>query len=265
VQVIASAIQAAIADGRSTDRQFTVRGEGQVWLPERARQHREVIEALWSRGQNVPNDGRAMLSGGLGGAGKGTVLKRVINQGDYFTINSDDVKEEMAARGMIPEVAGLTPMESVALVHEESGYLANLLAARAYAERKNVIWDVTMGSSAGTQRRIADLKSAGYTEIDAVFVDIPVEASVSRALDRHRRGLERHRGGQGYGGRFVPPGVIRSHASATASSVNREVFDGLRAEFDSWAIYDNSVYGRPPELIDGVGPLAGRSALAKAG
>jgi predicted kinase len=262
VKVIESAIRAAIADGRATTRQHTVAGDGVVWLPERARQHREVIEALWSRGARVSNDGRAVLSGGLGGAGKGTVLKQVVDQNDYFTINSDDVKEELAARGMIPEVAGLTPMESVALVHEESNYLANLLAARAYAERKNVIWDVTMGSPGSTRQRVDDLRNAGYTQVDGIFVEIPVEVSVSRALARHRRGLEAHRGGQGHGGRFVPPEVIRAHVSESASSINREVFDGLRGSFDNWAIYDNSVYGRPPELIDGAGALAGRAVAA---
>ena len=259
VKVVESAVNAALADGRSSAAQYTVRGEGQVWLPERAAAHREVIEALWSRGRDAPNEGKALLSGGLGGAGKSTVLQRVVDPKDYLTINSDDVKVEMAARGMIPEIAGLTPMESVALVHEESSYLANLLAARAYAERKNVLWDITMGSPGGTTARIADLKQAGYTEINAVFVDIPVETSVSRALARHRRGLEAHRNGEGLGGRFVPPQVIRSHAAPDASSVNRKVFDGLREQFDGWAIYDNSVFGQPPKLVDGVGALAAQA------
>lgn len=263
-QQVEVAIATALADGRASDVTYTVEGAGAVWLPERAAQHREVIDALWSRANAVPNDGRAMLSGGLGGAGKSTVLRTVVSPEDYFTINSDDVKEEMARRGMIPEVPGLSPMESVALIHEESGHLANLLAARAYASHKNVIWDVTMGSANSTRRRLTELRAAGYDEVNAVFVDIPLETSVDRALSRHRQGMERHRSGDGLGGRFVPPEVIRSHASPTASSINRTVFDGLREEFDSWAIFDNSVHGRPPKLLDNAGTLVAQPATRPA-
>jgi hypothetical protein len=261
-QQIEATLATVLADGRATDVVHTVGGAGVVWLPERAAQHRDVIDALWSRADAVPNGGRAMLSGGLGGAGKSTVLVKVVDPNDYFTINSDAVKEEMARRGMIPSVPGLSPMESVALVHAESSHLANLLAARAYAARKNVIWDITMGNAGTAARRVTELRDAGYTEVNAVFVDIPVETSVERALSRHRRGLERHRGGEGLGGRFVPPEVIRSHASPTANSVNRNVFDGLRAEFDNWAVFDNSVTGRPPELLDSAGSLGAAPPVA---
>ncbi len=48
-------------------------------------------------------------------------------------INPDDIKEEMAKRGMIPEVGGLSPMEASDLVHEESSDVAKRLAVRACA------------------------------------------------------------------------------------------------------------------------------------
>ena len=38
----------------------------------------------------------------------------------YLMINPDDIKEEMARRGMVPEIEGLSPMEASDLVHEES-------------------------------------------------------------------------------------------------------------------------------------------------
>ena len=37
-------------------------------------------------------------------------------------INPDDIKEELAQRGMVPEIDGLSPMEATDLVHEESSY-----------------------------------------------------------------------------------------------------------------------------------------------
>ena len=73
-----------------------------------------------------------------------------------------------------------------------------------------------------------------------MFVEIPLETSVSRAIDRHRLGMEDFRAGKGQGGRYVPPAVIRSHASPTASSKNREVFDSLRDRFGRWRLFDNS-------------------------
>ena len=50
----------------------------------------------------------------------------------------------MAARGMIPHIDGLSPMEASALVHEESCQLAQRLAEKAYPERCNVLWVTTV-------------------------------------------------------------------------------------------------------------------------
>jgi hypothetical protein len=256
---IEAKLAAAFSDGQATDVAHTIGHNGQSWTPERAKLHNEIINEMWTaNGANVPAEGRAVLAGGLGGAGKSTVLKGYagIDATQYFTINSDDVKEAMAARDMIPKVEGLSPMESVALVHEESSYIANLLAARAYANNTNVVWDMTMASRESTEARLKELRGAGYTDVSGVFVDIPVETSVERALSRHREGMEKQASGDGYGGRYVPPSVIRANTSETASSKNRENFDGLRESFDSWVMYDNSVSGREPQKVAGTGPWA---------
>lgn len=72
------------------------------------------------------------------------------------------------------------------------------LAKRAYADRKNVIWDITMSDLESAERRVDDLRAAGYGHLTVVFVDIPAEQSVQRALERYRAGMERHRvGGAG--------------------------------------------------------------------
>jgi predicted ABC-type ATPase len=246
-------------EGNTTDVRFTVGGDGQSWTVERAEAHQRVMEAIWKATETVPRDHRAVIAGGLGGAGKSTVLRGFANiaDGDYFTINPDDVKEEMARQGLIPDVPGLSPMEASPLVHEESSHIANMLARRAYREGINVMWDITMSKRSSVEKRITELRENGYDEIDAVFVDIPVETSVERALARHRRGMESYRTGKGFGGRYVPPALIRANASAAASSANRETFDQLQEQFDSWVVYDNSVAGRDPERVDGVGRWAG--------
>jgi hypothetical protein len=167
----------------------------------------------------------------------------------YLTINPDDVKEEMGKRGLIPDVAGLSPMEASDLVHEESSHIAKRVARRAIAEGRNVIWDITMSTQDSTEERIGDLHAAGYS-VTGVFVDIPVEVSVSRAEFRHRSGHEDYRAGIGLGGRYVPPEVIRSQGDDEWGSKNRKTFEAVRHRFDGWSRYDNSVNGRPPVLIE---------------
>lgn len=242
---IESLIGDALRRGEATDAKYAVDVDKGIWKPERARIHKEIVNDLYERqSRGVPSEGKAVISGGLGGAGKSTVLKGPagIDPKRYVTLNPDDVKEEMVRRGLVPKVEGLSPMESSALIHEESSHITNLLAKRSYADRKNVIWDITMASRGSAQRRIDELRASGYKDLSAVFVDIPVETSVKRALARHRRGLATPNGG-----RYVPPSIIRKNASATASSANREVFDSLRSRFDQWSVYDNS--GTGPQLV----------------
>ena len=71
-----------------------------------------------------------------------------IDRSQYLTINPDNIKEELAKRDLIPKVEGLSPMEASDLVHEESSHIAKQLAMRAQADGKNVIWDITMSSTA---------------------------------------------------------------------------------------------------------------------
>lgn len=234
----------------------TTDAEGNLhWDPERDRLHREIADELYRKAAaGVPSDGEAIIAGGLGGAGKSSVLKKHagIDQSKYVTLNPDDVKELMAARGLIPEVPGhpsLSPMERVALVHEESTRISMMMAGKAYVEKKNVIWDITMSSEKSVAKRIKAMRVAGYSRVDAVFVDIPTEVSVSRAMRRYRTGQERYMAGDGMGGRFVPPWIIRKQRTSSGTTVNRQVFDRLKTGFDSWSMYDNSVDGRAPQLV----------------
>lgn len=236
----------------ATDRRYA---PGGVWTPERDRVHREIADELYAKASDVPNDGKAVMAGGLGGAGKSTVLRDYagIDSSQYLTVNPDDVKEEMVRRGLVPEVPGaedLSPMERSALVHEESSRIAQMVAQRAYADRKNLIWDITMSSQPSIDSRVAAMRGAGYDNIDGVFVDIPTEVSVDRAMSRYRRGIDNYLQGKGNGGRYVPPRIIRAQQTSGGSTVNRDSFDNSRGQFDGWSVYDNSVTGRAPQLID---------------
>jgi predicted ABC-type ATPase len=252
VQEVRGLLDKARADGLETDQQYTIDQEKEQWKPDRNRAQRELVNDLFGQAYEVPNERRAILAGGLGGAGKSTVLEQYagIDRSQYLTINPDAIKEEMARRGMIPDVEGLSPMEASELAHEESSMIAKRLALRAEAGGKNILWDITMSTQSSTELRIDNLRSSGYTEIEGIFVDIPVETSIARADARHRIGHDDYRAGNGLGGRFVPPEVIQRQADPEWGSVNRRTFEEVKDKLDGWSLYDNSVDGGAPVLTD---------------
>jgi predicted kinase len=251
VRDIRICLDKARADGLATDHQHTIDPAREVWSEERDAVHDSIIESLYAGSAAVPCEHKAILAGGLGGAGKSTVLDghAGVDRSQYLTINPDVIKEEMASRGAVPHVPGLSPMEASDLVHEESSYVARQLALRAQSDGKNVIWDITMSSGASTERRIQELRSASYTSIEGIFVDIPVETSVARADARHRQGHDEYRAGESLGGRFVPAEVIRGQADSEWGSLNRMTFETIKHRFDKWSLFDNSVDGGSPVLV----------------
>ena len=256
VAEVRSHLDKARLDGLVTDQKYTIDRARQVWSDEREVFHDSIIEDLYERSADVPNEQRAILAGGLGGAGKSTVLDKYagIDRSQYLTINPDDIKEEMARRGLIPQVDGLSPMEASDLVHEESSHIAKRLALLAQADGKNIIWDITMRTQVSTEGRIDDLRSAGYTRIEGIFVDIPVETSVARSDVRHRAGHDDYLAGKGLGGRFVPEEIIRRQADPEWGSVNRKTFEAVKPGLDNWSMYDNSADGGIPVLADASQP-----------
>ncbi len=242
----------ARAAGLRTDRLHTVDNGREIWTEERELLHDSIIQDLYSKAAEIPCEHRAIIAGGLGGAGKTTILTEYagIDLSRYLMINPDSIKEEMARRGMIPEVGRLSPMEASDLAHEESSYLAQQLALRAQADGKNLIWDITMSTEKSTSRRIQHLREGNYSQIDGIFVDIPTEASIKRTEARHREGHNEWLAGRGLGGRYVPPEVIRGQNDNEWGSQNRRTFESMKDRLDSWALYDNSVDGRPPSLVN---------------
>jgi hypothetical protein len=237
-----------------------------VWTAERAAQQRQIVDDLYAKASSVPNNGVAVISGGLGGAGKSTVLRdhAGIDSSHFLTVNPDEVKEEMARRGMVPEVPGhpgLAPMERSSLIHNESTVIADMVAARAYHDKKNIIWDITMSSQWAVDSRVRDMREAGYGSIRGVFVDIPIDSkgkntgAIDRALARYRGGVDRYSAGIGLGGRFVPDRVMNDQRTPDGSTLNKAAFYATNKQFTDWSVYDNSVTGRAPLLVDWKGKV----------
>jgi predicted kinase len=243
-------------EGLSTEVQFSVDGDGEAWVASRRAVHGVIIDDIYARASDVPCEHKAIVAGGMAGAGKTTVLEGYagIDRSQYLTINPDDIKEELAKRDLIPTVEGLSPMEASDLVHEESSHIAKQLAIRAQADGKNVIWDITMSAAAKVDRRINDLRDSGYTSVTGIFVDIPVEVSLSRAEARHRHDEDLYRAGEGLGGRYVPEEFITGQADGNWGSKNRRTFEELKPRFDGWTVFDNGVDHRDPIRV-ATGPL----------
>jgi hypothetical protein len=245
-------IAEANAADKASDQQHTIDPDKQAWTADRRLAQDSIINSLYAQAKDVPNDRAAIIAGGMCGAGKTTVLNDYasIDRSQYLTISPDDIKEELAKHGLVPEVTGLSPMEASDLVHIESSYIAHQLALRARADGKNHLWDITMSSRVSTEDRINDLRKAGYERIEAIFVHIPVEVSLQRADARHREGEEEYRSGIGLGGRYVPEEAITSQADDEWGSTNRRAFEDLKPRFDQWSLYDNAVHGRSPIMIE---------------
>jgi predicted kinase len=233
---------AADAAGMSSQDRHTVDSEREIWSANRQVAHGVIIDRIYAEAQGVPSDHKALIAGGLCGAGKTTVLfgHAGLDRSQYLTISPDNIKEELAKDGLVPEIAGLSPMEASDLVHRESSYIARQLASRAMADGKNLIWDIQMSSRKSVKDRIDNLQAAGYERIDAIFVDIPVALSLERADSRHRDGEEKYRSGIGLGGRYVPPEAITLQADPEWGSKNRRAFEELKPSFTDWRRYDNS-------------------------
>jgi hypothetical protein len=169
----------------------------------------------------------------------------------WLKLDPDIIKQEMAARGMIPDVPGLSPMEAASLVHDESSRVTHILADRARAQKRNVIWDITMSDEDSAKERLTRLRADGYSHVHGIFVDVPLAVAQRRALNRYQDAQDVWLAeGTGHGGRYIPADELRKIAGDEPVSRCRRTFDALRDHFDLWEIWDNSRDGQPPLLLE---------------
>jgi hypothetical protein len=166
------------------------------------------VAALCDRAAAVPCERRAVLAGGLRGAAKDEALAGSgIDRGRYFVVSVDLVLAELARRSLIPVVGGLSPLEGAGLVHAETQHIGKRLAARAVAEGRDLLLDVTMGSAPSVESWLVNLGLAAYS-VQVVISPVSGNDAFRWADAEHRRGYEAYRRGQGCGGRYVPPEAI---------------------------------------------------------
>jgi hypothetical protein len=188
-----------------------------IWRADRQVHQRRVVAALYAAGASVACDRRAVLAGGLRGSGKDAELARAgVSRAGYLTVSIDLVLQELARRSLIPVVAGTSPLEAADLVHAEAQHLAKRLAARAAADCRNLLLDITMASQPSIQNWLVNLAQAGY-QIVVITAAINGPDAASWADAEHRRREDDYRLGRGLGGRYVPAESILAAASVAAS------------------------------------------------
>lgn len=251
---------ALIKNGKETNMTETIKmSDGsRNYTANRRRIHDIIINDLMDKYDHVPCEGKAIFAGGLGGAGKGFILREKIGvTGDnYATVNPDDVKEIMARRGLVPKIKGLTPMEATPLVHEEASDITAKLQRRLVAKKKNIVVDKTMASLKSPMKTAQQLKDGGYSRIQAMFVDVPVETSKSGAKGRWERGVNKYTesGGKGVGGRFLPDRITDAQKTEDDSqfkSKNAKHFIDFVASgsiTETPIVWDNSNRSNPQKI-----------------
>jgi hypothetical protein len=195
-----------------------------MWPSGRARDQHELVTGLYQRGRDVPRGRAAVMVGGLPGADKDAALAEAgVDRSGFLTVSVDAVLVEMAARGLIPPVAGLSPLDATDdLVHGEARYLAKRVGLLAITDGRNLLLDISLASPRAAEAWMYALRFGGYA-VTAVFADIDLEEAVRRSGAAHRHGEQEYRDGQGYGGRRIPAEAIRALAGPAAAEVRNRI------------------------------------------
>jgi Zeta toxin len=187
-----------------------------IWSPDRNAEQGRLVTALYAAAVAVLCERSAIMAGGLPGTDRmAAVAEADADLSRYLTVSVDAILVQMAAGHLIPDVAGLLPMEAADLAQAEAQFIGKRVAMRALADGRNLLLEVSMAARPSVDSWLAALHAAGYT-VQGVFADITIEESVRLTDAAHRRGEEELRAGRGHGGRYIPADAIRALAHTSA-------------------------------------------------
>jgi predicted ABC-type ATPase len=201
--------------------------------------HQDIIDEEIAKGAQAQKGNRpmAILMGGGGASGKGTVLKALQEEGffpehGFVHIDPDEVKKALPE---YKKIHAALDYRAAGVVHEESSDIAKAIQKKAMSDGLNIIIDKTMGVPGKGLRLIDDLKAAGY-EVRLVGVTIDPSEALTRALERY------------YSSGRLP----ESGAMMNAHKGFNGAFEEYARKVDWARLYDNTV--EPTEIakaIDG--------------
>jgi hypothetical protein len=135
-----------------------VRGVKGIYNDNRRVLQNQILNGYREKAKGVPSERRAIIMGGLGGAGKsssiaadakdeGSVAAKlgikfasydehgngIGEPSNFVVLNPDNIKEQMASLHMVPKIADLSPMEATVFTHEEASSMTKDLATEMLA------------------------------------------------------------------------------------------------------------------------------------
>lgn len=261
-------INTALAEGRSTDVAHAAPGgvirndKGKVVrvIPSEEREELwlAIVESVFHDAdeRKVPKTKKAVMMGGLPGAGKSTYLKtnakdvglELDSHGEpanAVIVNPDEVKSlllgtdesprtygdflgpdhPLADKAVVDRVPGLTTGEHASIVHEESSTISKMVSDRALAEGYDVVFDITVNDAQKTTDKYLKTDKAGDPgaldlgyEVLGVFIDAPMEDALHRAGMRHKTVRDQSPYERAYSGRYVPLDLLLTGAPAEGAT-----------------------------------------------
>jgi hypothetical protein len=189
-----------------------------TWTAGRNQQLGELIAEVFRTAGTVPREYRAIIAGGPPGADKAAALERLgAGRPQFLTISVGGILIRMAARGLIPAVAGRPPLAGAGRVHGEARQVAKRIALAAVDDGRNIILDVTLASRPSADCWAYLLRFADYA-VTAVYAGLDPGESARRAAAAYRHDEEEYRQGRGFGGRPLPPEAIEALACPAATA-----------------------------------------------
>lgn len=202
--------------------------------PERVAMREQLVEQRFAG--KAPATGRpvAIVLGGGGASGKGTIKKALARMGlvddGMVDLDPDSFKtgDKKAGLGGIPEYRQIVDRgdsRAAAVVHEESSLIFKMAADRAVAGKYNLVLDRTLGDPAKGLAELQRLRDAGY-EIRLFGVTVDPADAVKRAVKR----------AEGPDKRFVPiDQLLKAHKGFA------QAFEQYAALADVAMLLDNQV------------------------
>lgn len=204
--------------------------------PERQAMRADLVAERFAGKQPVADDVRpiALVMGGGGASGKGTILKLLRQDGEIpegaVELDPDNFKTGDAKRGLsgLPEyhqIVAAGDSRAAGVTHEESSALYKQALSQAVSGRYNVVLDRTMSDAAKGVKDLQALKDAGY-EIRFVGASVDTGDAVARAVKR----------AQGPEKRYVPvKELVKAHKGFS------NAFEQYVPFADRVRLYDNNV------------------------
>lgn len=206
-------------------KQLNTLPDGETYTDERIELHNQIISEAMKSAICIEQDKPiAILTGGAPGSGKTTFLKKYapyMTSDKIFHLDQDELREKL------PEYRGWNSAQT----HIETRDIAKRILENISNGKPcsfDILYDGTMNTGKNYIPLIESLRKLGYA-IYIIYMKIPYETSVKRALGRYQRG--------GSKGRYVPMTVINEYFENEGVT-----FEKIKPLVDGWILVDGETH-----------------------